>query len=167
MVLSDSRYTNKDISLIYLDHLILHTNAGLNKFPKVLLIDRRGSYIDPEFIIKAETHNIHPYSFPGHLTYVLQPLDAGVFQPYKHWHKKAVQYAIRNFDLNYNIVSFIHDVYEITSKTCKRGTIQSVFTKAGMWPVSCKPVIEKIKIYPPLENLEPNLLTIPRRPTLF
>jgi hypothetical protein len=38
-VLSNSGYTNKEISLIYLDHLILHTNAGLDKPPKVLLMD--------------------------------------------------------------------------------------------------------------------------------
>jgi hypothetical protein len=31
VVLSDSGYTSKEISLIYLDHIILHTNAGLDK----------------------------------------------------------------------------------------------------------------------------------------
>jgi hypothetical protein len=81
VVLLDSRYTNKEISLIYSDHIILHTNAGLNRPPKVLLIDRHGSYIDPEFTIKAIAHNIHLYPFPRHLTHILQPLDVGVFQP--------------------------------------------------------------------------------------
>jgi hypothetical protein len=38
-VLSDSRYTNKEISLIYLDYIILYTNAGMNKPLKVLLIN--------------------------------------------------------------------------------------------------------------------------------
>jgi hypothetical protein len=90
VVLSDSGYTNKDISLILLDHIILHTNASIDKPPKVLLMDLHGSHIDPDFTIKAIASNIHPYPFPGHLTHVLQPLDVGVFQPYKHWHKKAV-----------------------------------------------------------------------------
>jgi hypothetical protein len=45
VVLPDSGYTNKEISLIYLDHIILHTNAGLDKPPKALLMDRRGSHI--------------------------------------------------------------------------------------------------------------------------
>jgi len=39
VVLSDSGYTNKEISLILLDHIILHTNAGIDKRLKVLLID--------------------------------------------------------------------------------------------------------------------------------
>jgi hypothetical protein len=84
VVLSDSGYTNKEISLIYLDHIILHTNAGLDKPLKVLLMDRHSSHMDPEFTLRATAHNIHPYPFPGHLTHVLQPLDVGVFQPYKH-----------------------------------------------------------------------------------
>jgi hypothetical protein len=62
----------------------LHTNTRLDKPPKVLLMDRHRSYMDPKFTIKATVHNIHPYPFPRHLTYILQPLNVGVFQPYKH-----------------------------------------------------------------------------------
>jgi hypothetical protein len=40
--------------------------------------------MDPEFTLRATAHNIHPYPFLSHLIYVLQPLDVGVFQPYKH-----------------------------------------------------------------------------------
>jgi hypothetical protein len=68
-VLSDSGYTNKEISLIYLDHIILHTNAGLNTPPKALLMDQHGSHMDPDFTIKATAYNIHPYLFPRYLTH--------------------------------------------------------------------------------------------------
>jgi hypothetical protein len=84
VVLLDSRYTNKEISLIYLDHIILHTNAGMDKPLKVLLIDRHSSYIDLDFTIKATSHNIHLYPFLRHFTHILQPLNVGVFQLYKH-----------------------------------------------------------------------------------
>jgi hypothetical protein len=39
VVLLDSKNTNKEISLIYLDYIILHPNARLDKPLKVLLID--------------------------------------------------------------------------------------------------------------------------------
>jgi hypothetical protein len=39
VVLSDFRYTNKEISLLLLDYIILHTNAGMDKPAKVLLMD--------------------------------------------------------------------------------------------------------------------------------
>jgi hypothetical protein len=79
VALSKSGYTNKEIALQYLDHLIQYTNAGLDKPLKVLLINQHSSYIDLDFIIKATTSNIHLYPFLGHLTYVLQPLDVRVF----------------------------------------------------------------------------------------
>jgi len=84
VALSEFGYTNKEIALHYLNHLIQHTNASLDKPLKVLLMDQHGSHMDPDFTIKATTSNIHPYPFPSHLTYVLQPLDVKVFQPYKY-----------------------------------------------------------------------------------
>jgi hypothetical protein len=48
VVLSDSGYTNKEISLILLDHIALHTNAGLDKRPKVLLIWRNAKIREAE-----------------------------------------------------------------------------------------------------------------------
>jgi hypothetical protein len=164
--LSDSGYTNKEISLILLNYIILHIRTSVDKLPKVLLIDRHGSYMDLDFTIKATALNIHLYPFPSHLTYVLQPLNVGVFQPYKHWHKKAVQHAMRNLNLNYNIASFMRDLTEIRAETFKAGTIHSAFRKAGMWPISCKAAVEKMKIYAPLEALA-ELPTLPQTPTRF
>jgi hypothetical protein len=106
-------------------------------------------------------HNIHLYPFPSYLTHVLQPLNVGVFQPYKHWYKKAVQHAMHNLDLDYNVASFMRDIQEIRAKTFKKGTIHSAFQKAGMWLISCKTALQKIKTYAPLENLELELPIIP------
>ena len=166
VLLSESRYTNMELALIYLDHLILYTSAATNKPPKVLLMDRHRSHMQDDFIIKAIDHNIHPYPFPGHLTYILQPLDVGVFQPYKHWHKKAVQHTMHNLDIDYNVASFLCDLQEICAETFKKGTIQGAFRKARMWPISCNTAIKKMKIYAPPEVYEEHeLLTLPIVPT--
>jgi hypothetical protein len=65
VVLLDSRYTNKEISLVYLDYIILHTNTGLDKPLKVLLMDQYSSHIDPKFTLRATAYNIHLYPFPS------------------------------------------------------------------------------------------------------
>jgi hypothetical protein len=97
---------------------------------------------------------------------VLQPLDVGVFQPYKHWHTKAVQHAMRNLNLDYNIASFMRDLLEIRAETFKKSTIHSAFQKAGIWPISCKVAIAKMKVYsPPKAPVE--LPTLPQTPTRF
>ena len=168
VLLSESGYTNTELALIYLDHLILHTGAATNKPPKVLLMDRHGSHMQDDFIIKATDHNIHPYPFPGHLTHILQPLDVGVFQPYKHWHKKAVQHAMHNLNIDYNVASFLRDLGEIHKETFKKGTIQGAFQKAGIWPINCDIAIEKMKIYaPPEVPEEPQLPTLPITPKCY
>jgi hypothetical protein len=169
VVLSDSGYINSELALIYLDHLIKHTNAGMDKPIKVLLMDQHGSHMDDDFIIKATANNIHPFPFPGHLTHVLQPLDVGVFQPYKHWHKKAVQHAMRNLDIDYNVASFLRDLDGIRDDTFKRGTILGAFRKAGIWPINCDIALEKMKIYAPpqLPSIEPQLPALPTTPKRY
>lgn len=82
----------------WLDHFIYHTESTPTSKLKVLLLDSHTSHRTPEFTILAAEHNILIYAFPSHLTHILQPLDVGIFQPYKHWHREAVHSAIRNLD---------------------------------------------------------------------
>src|SRR5271163_1793642 len=74
---------------------------------------------------------------------------------------------MRNLDLDYNVASFMWDMQEIRAEAFKKGTIHSAFRKAGMWPISCKTALEKMKIYAPPKPLEPELPTIPQTPTRF
>ena len=55
----------------------------------------------------------------------------------------------------------MHDMQEIQAETFKKGTIHSAFRKAGIWPISCKTALQKMKTYAPPENPEPDLPTIP------
>jgi hypothetical protein len=74
---------------------------------------------------------------------------------------------MRNLDLDYNVASFMRDMQEIRAKTFKKGTIHSAFWKAGIWPISCKTALEKMKTYSPPQLLEPELPTLPQTPTRF
>lgn len=59
-----------------------------------------------EFQLKAGENHIRLFYFPSHLTHVLQPLDVGVFRPWKHYHKLAIATALRSLDFDYIITSF-------------------------------------------------------------
>ena len=72
------------------------------------------------------------------MTHILQPLDVGVFQHWKHWHQKAIKKAVRSFDLEYSISSFFRDLTQIRAETFKPRTIRHAFRDAGNWPVSFK-----------------------------
>jgi hypothetical protein len=113
----------------------------------VLLVDSHVSHTNPDFIINAEKSNIHIYSFPSHLTHILQPLDVGIFQPYKHWHKEAVHTAVWNLDLEYTLQSFMRDLPKIREQTFKESTIIHAFQKAGVWPVTPSTAIIQLRKY--------------------
>jgi hypothetical protein len=55
--------------------------------------------------------------FPPYLTHVMQPLDVGCFQTYKHFHKLAVHQAVRNMQISYDYSCFIQDLLGIREKS--------------------------------------------------
>jgi hypothetical protein len=83
-LLSDSKYTNNELTIVFLKHFIKHINASLNKLIKVLLINSYISYTTLEFVLWAIEMNIYLYPFLLYLTYIMQPFNVSVFQPYKH-----------------------------------------------------------------------------------
>ena len=48
------------------------------------------SHETAEFAKLANDNHILSYSLISHLTHCMQPLDVGVFQPYKHWHDRVI-----------------------------------------------------------------------------
>lgn len=135
VLLSDTGFTNDKVGKRWLEHFVQHTKSTTYSKPKVLLVNSHVSRTNPDFVIDAEKSNIHIYSFPSHLIHILQPLDIGIFQPYKHWHKEAVHTAVRNLDLEYTLWSFIRDLPKIREQTFKESTIIHALQKAGGWPV--------------------------------
>ena len=140
-------YTNNQIALQYMDHLIKYSHAGPNKCWKILLLDSHESHITPEFQLKAAENHIKLFYFPSHLTHALQPLDVGIFRPWKHYHKLAVQNAIRSLDFEYSITSFFRDLTSIRTQTFQYHTIVNCFQDSGIWPPSAKAGIKKMRSY--------------------
>jgi hypothetical protein len=88
--MSESGFTNDRIGVEWLRHFIRETHSSLTAPKKLLLYDGHGSHDTDEFKQLAQENNIILYMFLPYLTYLLQPLDVGCFQTYKHFHKLAV-----------------------------------------------------------------------------
>ncbi|KFY32618.1 hypothetical protein V493_00029 [Pseudogymnoascus sp. VKM F-4281 (FW-2241)] len=165
ILLSETGYSNSELALRWLQHFIEHTAPHDAGNPKLLLLDSHVSHTSNEFIILAAEHYIILWAFPPHLTHVLQPLDVGIFQPYKYWHRQAVLRAIREMDITYNLLLFMRDLPQMREQTFKESTIQSAFQKAGIWPISCNIALEKLRTYSqPIQPIEPTTPTLPARP---
>jgi hypothetical protein len=62
----------------------------------------------------------------------MQPLDVGVFQPYKHWHDQAIQDAVVTSFVKYSLGQFLNDLTKIRNNTFKASIIRHAFEKSGM-----------------------------------
>jgi hypothetical protein len=144
---SETGYTNERIAIAWLNHFIKYTKAGPDKPWKLLLLDGHITHENPDFVILAHKNNIKPMEYPSHLTHVLQPLDVGVFRPWKHYHNQAIHHALHSLDFEYTITSFFRDLSTIREKTMKPYTIRNSFRDSGMWPISCKTAVKKMRQY--------------------
>jgi hypothetical protein len=120
-------------------------------------MDNHGSHETVEFIKLANDNHILPYPLIAHLTHCMQPLDVGVFHPYKHWHNIAIQDALAGLDVEYGIRSFFRDLSGIREQTFKKSTIRSAFRKSGMYPPDSKQCLKQLKIFNPPKEKEDEL----------
>jgi len=59
-----------------------------------------------DFQLKAAENHIKLFYFRLYLTHVLQPLDVGIFWPWKHYYNLVIQAALQSLDFEYTITSF-------------------------------------------------------------
>lgn len=102
---------------------------------------------------------------PAHLTHLLQPLDVVVFQPYKHYHGKAVDRLVRDGINDLGKLEFLALIESVRDQAFKSIKIVSAFKKTGIWPFIPDVVLLQVAqrheetTPPPLPNLtssEPN-----------
>jgi hypothetical protein len=147
VTVSPTGYTNEGICMTWLDHFIKHNNCGLDKPWHILLIDGATCHEAPNFVLKAKMNHIWVVKFPSHQTHLIQPLDVGCFRTWKHYQQSTIMNAIRSFEPEYNVQSFLRDLPKIREKTFTVRTIKHSFQNAGVWPMSFKAVKKKLKEY--------------------
>jgi DDE superfamily endonuclease len=144
---SDSGFTSDEIGVSWLKHFIRCTNSSATAPKKLLLYDGHGSHDTDKFKSLAIANNIVLHMFPPYLTQLLQPLDVGCFQTYKHFHKLAVHQAVWNMQPVYDYSSLLQDLPSIRERTLTEKTIVSAGAKAGLFPLYSSVVLNRMKKY--------------------
>src|SRR5436190_8424781 len=90
-------------------------------------MDNHESHEIFKFIKLANKNHILSYPLIPYFMHCMQPLDVGVFQPYKYWHDVAIQDALTNLDIEYNIRSFLHNLFTIRENTFKKESFDMHF----------------------------------------
>ena len=78
---SDKGFTTNDLATQWLSYFDTWTRDAANSQQCLLILDGRRTHYSPDFIRYAVQNKITFLSYPGHTTYLLQPLDVSVYTP--------------------------------------------------------------------------------------
>jgi len=107
MAMSESGYTNDMLSYEWIKHFDMQTREKAAGRRRLLIMDGHGSHHTKEFISYCINNKITPYLLPPHTTHLLQPLDIGVFQSFKHHHQEILEESIRFGGIEYEKADFL------------------------------------------------------------
>jgi hypothetical protein len=122
---SNSGYTNEELAIGLAKHIIKYTGNYQKGNYRMLLFDGHDSHVTKDFLEILEDAHIIPLLLPPHTTHFLQPLDVGVFQPYKYWHTQAVDRATRIIGGEFTKTEFLHYLHSIRKRALKPTNIIS------------------------------------------
>ncbi|XP_054259709.1 uncharacterized protein LOC128984415 [Macrosteles quadrilineatus] len=85
-----SGWSNEELFVQFLLHFIKHSGASIEN-PVILLLDNHESHISVAAIQTAKSNGVIMVTFHPHTSHKMQPLDVGVFGPFKTFYNKAMK----------------------------------------------------------------------------
>ncbi|XP_036149238.1 uncharacterized protein LOC118647803 [Monomorium pharaonis] len=159
-----SGWMQKKEFLIFLAHFIHHAKPTKEE-PVLLMLDNHSSHINIEVVNKAKNNNIILFSFPPHCSYRLQPLDVGVYGPFKNYMSRYQTAWMHN---NPGKTMTIYDLPGIVKDSLplalNPSNIMSGFRKSGIWPLN-KDIFQKHDFAPSFVTDRLNLISNNDEPT--
>jgi hypothetical protein len=144
---TETGYVNDLITYQWVQHFHHATKHRIKGTHRLLLCDGYGSHMTYEFVRFCEDNKIIVFFLIPHTSHILQPLDVGVFQAYKHWHSEAIANATQTGGGKFTKVEFLHALDTIRQKTFKKQTICHGFRATGIIPYNPRIIIEQLEDY--------------------
>lgn len=120
-----------------ISHFVKHVKCSTER-KVLLLLDNHESHISVETISLCRQNGIILLSFPPHTTHRMQPLDVGVFGPFKSFLARAQNDWFLN---NPARALTIRHIARLAAKAFENAftmkNITSSFKSTGLWPVDC------------------------------
>jgi DDE superfamily endonuclease len=161
--LSESGYSNDELAYEYIHHFKRQSRKSQKGAHRILLCDGYRSHLTREILQFCEDQQIHIFALPPHTSHILQPLDVVLFQPYKHFHAKAVDNATRTECSKFNKLKFLAALRDIRTATFKPHSILSAFRECGIAPYNPQIVLAKVQDYQAPPSLNPPQSSTPSK----
>ena len=141
---TETGYANNDTAIEWLQHFVDHTK-NKRQGAWLLIVDGYGSYMTIPFHNLATENKIVLFRLPLYSTHLTQPLDVGIFQPFKHYHTDAIDKAVRLEDEKFGKLEFLAAFQSFRHQTFKPTTIRHAFKSTGLVPFDPDVVPDKIR----------------------
>src|SRR5450432_1527528 len=109
-------------------------------------MDGHGSHLTKEFIDFCFKHKISPFLLPAHSTHLLQPLDIGVFQSFKHYHQALLEQSIRFGGIDYKRDDFLSSFQKMREQTFRAHIINRAWKLSGLVPLNAQIVLDQMEL---------------------
>ena len=122
--------------------------------PVILFFDGHGSHESLTLIEMAREKNVILYVFPPHTTHLLQPLDVGVFGPFKTaWKQVLKEYKLQTLAAKVDRQTFPSLFQKIWDRVLLPEYLVGGFRGTGIHPMSRGAIPNsKLKIPAPFQN---------------
>lgn len=118
----------------FIDHFLKHVKTSEQE-PVLLLLDNHHSHVNVEVVTKAKNNHIILLSFPPHCSHNLQPLDVGVYGPFKNYiSRQQTNWMVNHPGKTMTIYDLPGIVKEAFPLAFTQNNIINSFKKAGIWP---------------------------------
>jgi DDE superfamily endonuclease len=162
LAVSETGYTNDMLSYQWLEHFNDQTEEKARGQNRLLVMDGHGSHLTKEFMDFYYKHKICPFLLPPHSTHLLQPLDVGVFQSFKHYHQELLEDSIRFGGIDYKKDDFLFSFQQMRNLTFRPHIISRAWKLAGLVPSNPQIVLRQMEVMstpePELEFFSENFL---------
>lgn len=122
--------------ILFLDHFIKFVKPSEQE-PVLLLLDNHHSHVNIAVVKKAKENHVVMLSFPPHCSHNLQPLDVGVYGPFKNYFSRKQTAWMHN---NPGKTMTIYDIPGIVKDSLPLAMIPSNimngFKATGIWPLN-------------------------------
>ncbi|XP_034234265.1 uncharacterized protein LOC117641222 [Thrips palmi] len=119
-----------------INHFVKCTRSSKEN-PTLLLVDNVGTHLSGAAIDLCRENGVTLFTFPPHTTHRLQPLDVGIFGPFKTYYDAAINsFLVSNPAVPVTIYHIAGFVKEAFSKSATPANIIASFQKPGIFPLN-------------------------------
>lgn len=155
---SPNGWTDTEMGLGYLQHHFGPTSSTATKAKekyRLIIFDGHSSHVSHAFIQYCIENRIIAFCLPPHSTNILQPMDVGVFGPYKNYYAQVVEREFRYGRFGVSKANFWEFLSEARRKAFTPENIKSAFATTGIYPLCRYTALRKVPAYDPIKHPDP------------